>query len=390
MKIVLAGLLSDKNLGDAVIYECAKFLLNTQYAHTDKVHFAGLDLQGLGHARAAAPFAIRKLRGVCRRATRLFATNRYAPEINDLKKYYRKHVKHADAIVIVGGGLIKYKYQKFWLYLTALILVADELGTPVALSGLGVEGYDDADFRCRTLKDSLNRSVVRIITTRDDIVSLSGGYLRGNDSIDCYKVADPAVWSGTVYNVDRDEASKRIGIGLVRGDIFVDNNVGFSRERLVEFYVDLLNELDARRIPWQAFTNGLPRDLDLTAKIFTRLTTPRSVDNVSAPLSAKELVTTISGFRGVIGARLHANIIAYSLGIPSVGLVWNNKLIEFGRQIRHPERFFQHNELDAGLVVDCMLAAIAEGNDPNLLEEHKSSIRSSAYSILKLLRDKDR
>ena len=53
----------------------------------------------------------------------------------------------------------------------------------------------------------------------------------------------------------------------------------------------------------------------------------------------RELVAQISGFRAIVAHRLHASIIAYSLGIPSVGLVWDKKVRAFGIMTGR-ERFF--------------------------------------------------
>lgn len=72
----------------------------------------------------------------------------------------------------------------------------------------------------------------------------------------------------------------------------------------------------------------------------------------------------IAGFRAIIAHRLHANIIAYSLGIPSVGLSWDHKVVDIGT-ISGRERYFTHvTATTPADTVALLHAAIAEGIDP--------------------------
>lgn len=55
-----------------------------------------------------------------------------------------------------------------------LIEVADEYGINVYFNAVGIEkGYDISDFGCRTVKDYLNYSNIKMFTTSDDIETLN-------------------------------------------------------------------------------------------------------------------------------------------------------------------------------------------------------------------------
>lgn len=61
------------------------------------------------------------------------------------------------------------------------------------------------------------------------------------------------------------------------------------------------------------------------------------------PKSVDELVNIISSFDAAVVTRLHSSIIAYSFDIPTIGLVWNNKQLMFGKAIKHSERFIEES-----------------------------------------------
>jgi polysaccharide pyruvyl transferase WcaK-like protein len=383
-RIILAGLLTDRNLGDIVIADCAKFLYNEETRQFSDVEYAGIDLAGYNKFIRKKPYIIRKMYGVKYRLFRLLNKDTIIKKREQYSNYYAPQIKDASLVVIVGGGLIKYKYQDFWIWLSGLIDAAGKYNIPVVLNALGVEGYDENNIKCQFLKEALNKPVVSVITTRDEIDTLKNLYLKGNEKIVKRLVADPAVYASSAYNVRKNGQSNIVGVGLIRGTIFMDNNVNFSKEEVVQLYIDVLSELEKRKILWKMFTNGLPADLELAEEIFRGIGKPDEAKNIIVPNTSKELVETISGFKGVIAARLHACIISYSLEIPAIGLIWNDKLSLFGKQIGYPNRFINSTQFDKEYIVNELDKAIAEGYDLEKMETYKRTVKDSIKEILKI------
>lgn len=358
MRIVFAGLPANTNYGDVAIFHCCKTLAS-ECLSGEEMDVVDLDLQEEDVRYARRPFPTRKVLGLVRRIRALADDTPGEWQRRRLESYYASRIAGASVLIVAGGGLIKYSYQRFWFYLDSLLAAAQRCNVPVVLNAVGVEGYDPSDAKCRVLKNALSRPIVKAITTRDDLKTLKDGYLPKLNDVFCDRVADPAVWSADAYGVKRDASSDVVGVGLVRGGIFRDNGIDFGPADVVAAYVGILNELDARGISWKLFTNGIPQDLELAQDIFQVIHSRRSTPEVAVPTSARELVETIAGFKGVIAARLHANILSYSLGIPSVGLVWNDKLPMFGACIGYPERFIGHKTFNQpGLVVDRLTKAM--------------------------------
>ena len=52
----------------------------------------------------------------------------------------------------------------------------------------------------------------------------------------------------------------------------------------------------------------------------------------------EDLFEHLSNYDGVISCRLHPNIISFSMGIPSVGLIWNTKVANFYHAVGYDNR----------------------------------------------------
>ncbi|WP_299330803.1 polysaccharide pyruvyl transferase family protein [uncultured Psychrobacter sp.] len=372
--ICFAGLLSETNLGDIVIIESTEGLYKKSLAGKGNFEFKRLNLQF-----GQVSFLNKVVRKLKRLATEKLKLDGNRLEIEMLKKHYRSQLKEAELVVLVGGGLIKYKYQGVFLYLIALIETAEELGIPVVINAAGVEGYSETDPRCQLLKMSLNKDIVKSITTRDDLETLSKKYMHQDSKIHIDKVADPAVYSDEIYKTNKQE-SDTYGIGLVRGGIFLDNERQLTPEEVAIFYADLISEVESRGLKYQMFTNGSSSDNELLPLIKNKL--GRNHLELIVPKQDDELVNVISTFTTVIAARLHANIISYSLNIPSIGLVWNDKLALFGDDIGYPERFFEYNQLDAKKIVDAAVLANEQGYEQGQWNKYKSTAKSNIDVIV--------
>lgn len=373
-KVYFAGLLSEKNLGDIVIIESTEGLYREALFGKGDFIFKRLNLQF-----SNLSFVMRVVRKLRRMSFKMLKVDANKYELSLLKNYYRKQLKDADLIVLVGGGLIKYKYQEFFLYLTALIDVAEEKNIPLIINAAGVEGYDENDARCQLLKDSLNRSIVKSITTRDDIETLNNKYIEPGAGVHTDKVADPAVYCNEIYQIEKNK-SDVFGIGLVRGGIFLDNEREFGPDNVVDFYAELITEMETRGLKYQLFTNGASADIELVPAIERKLNN-RKLD-VIAPSEDKALIETISTFTTVIAARLHANIISYALNVPSVGLVWNDKLTLFGEDIGYPERFFEYNEFDVKRIVDAAVLANEQGYEQQQWISYKKTAKDNINYLI--------
>lgn len=322
---VLLVSIVNRNLGDTVIADTARYYIEKAISHIQNITY------------------------------QVFQYNIYVedPEL----------LRLADLIIFAGGGLIKYKQEFFYEKVSNILDVAEEKQIPVFFNGVGVEGYEEEDERCQALKQRLNYSCVKGITGRDDIHLLKDSYIT-NTNIRVKKAIDSAIAVPEVYNIRRDKNSKVIGLGIIRDQIFQDYGIdGFDKERQISLWLSMINEIESCGYEWQLFTNGLRADYCFALEILKAAGKENERERylVDRAIFTKQLIQTIAGYKGIIAGRMHSNIIAYALKVPSVGLVWNEKLSYWGERIGYPERFIKPEQMDASYIVSVLIESMKKG-----------------------------
>jgi len=352
LKIVLAEYIN-RNLGDTIIGECAKFLVED---------------------------------ALCRLKVKNY-------QICEYNMYYQDEafIKNADVIVFAGGGLVKYKRERFWEFIPEILKVAEENNIPVFMNAVGVEGYDDSDARCQVLKEALNLSCLKGITVRDDFELLKSKYIMSSKEW-LEPVFDSAVFASKVYgnNSDLNKSGKnKIGIGIARSGLYVDYGyTKATKEYQLDFWSSIIHLLDAQGIQWEIFGNGLKDDLAFEKEVLKYSGISDYSKIVNCPAFGRELYLTICGYTGIIATRLHSNILAFSAGVPSIGLVWNMKLSQFGERIGYPERFYELTEKSPEEVVNDLLQIIRRGVQIATEQDYNTAISPLENFLGKYLSDK--
>lgn len=304
-----------------------------------------------------------------------YVIHHYNMKSNDYEMLAR-----ADLIIFAGGGIIKYKYEQFYVHIPSIIACAARNNIPVYFNAVGVEDFDNHNENCLSLKKALNTSCVKAISVRDDLVTLRTNYLENPDIL-TYKVTDSAIFANEVYGIKRNEHSNTIGIGIARSKIFADNGIPEITKDVQLIMLDsLIRNIEKRGYKWQLFVNGLNSDYEFALEVLSYVGKVAEAGEYLAPrpIESSELVKTIASYKGIVAYRMHANIIAYSLGIPSVGLVWNDKLKFWGERIGYPERFLTKDHFTGEEIADCLQKSIQQG-----IRRQTRSFRNSAYKPLK-------
>ncbi|EGQ8034648.1 polysaccharide pyruvyl transferase family protein [Vibrio parahaemolyticus] len=375
-KLVMVGYTHDTNLGDQVIADSAEYLIKKNIIDSE----FSVERFNLNYSNEFNSFKRVKRKVINKILRRLSSSSSFDYKVGCYKRDYKNKFNDASAIVFAGGGMIKFKYQDCWAHISALVDTVANKPCPIFFNAVGVEGYDQSNYKCRLLKESLNHSAIKMVTTRDDLSLLNDGYIENGD-IKTAQVADSAVFSSEVYGIQK-KSRDVVGLGLVRARIFKDNGIDLDRTQVIDLYASLISELEARGQSYQLFTNGLKSDVDILEDLETYLGKQL---NVIEPQTPRELVELISTFKCTIAARLHACIISYSLTVPAVGLVWNNKVKMFGECIGYPERFFSHQDFDANEIIDRLTLSVAEGYEPNHYERYRETVNTSINKMISMI-----
>lgn len=301
-----------------------------------------------------------------------------------LKKYYEDVLKNADAVVI-AVGMLKYTTQNFSYIFELLNECATVNNIPVMMSAMSIQSGNRNDLRYHQLVRAVNFPSVKAITTRDGEIGcdiLRRFYVQ-REKIAADYVGDPALWIPECYQVKK-RPSELLGIGIIRKRIYKDYGTDFSEEQLMDFYIDLIEELQRRNMNWVMFCNGMPEDYEAGLELIERLNLP-SEKLLPRPRNAEEFLNAICGFKAVFGARLHACIAAFALDIPVAGLLWNSKLECFSQTMKIRQFFSTVEELKGNIVVDKLEGAIKYSYDKALRDWYKMRTKKSIQDYLHML-----
>lgn len=389
-KVVIIGL-ENLNLGDRIIEDTCKYLVKN-LAPDLKIKTMNLfpEEELMEDYKLKYPKTDVLIEKISQRYGRNFICQmldfskwyRFSKKGTSVYRYYEDNLKKSKMVIIAGGGLIKYSRENFWNALYSIVSYCNKARIHVYFNAIGVEGFDKNNFYCQLLKYSLSKKCVKVISTRDDIETLKK-YV-SNKKTELKVVGDPALWSVEKYELNDIQKNDIVGVGLIRGKIFTDYGTEFSEEQILQAYVGIVKELESRGYKWQLFCNGLKSDYRMGKDILSFLGLPVEEQYLAPrPTKAKSLVKRISEYKGIIGARLHSNIISAAYGIPSVSLVWNDKLKFFGEQINHAERFFSKEDFEnPKMVVDKLELAMSEGYDDLIIKNLKLSTKESLEKFI--------
>lgn len=396
--IVLVSLKHDSNLGDQVILLCTEHMLSDCFRelHITDVEIREMDLAGrvgIEYTPARAGRLVMLMLKVVRKAGDIL-------HLKGFTHLMRSHEcrqgiamqcsqicdENTKAIIFVGGGIIKFRGQDFSDQIDVITKYADDHEIPVMFSAVGIEGYDGTNASCRKLQAALNRPCVKVITTRDDFRLLNNTYCKGDMNVRTALVADPACSLSRYISSKQFKEERIIGLGVAREGLFLDYGIEFNKESMLIFWESVIQEIEKRGYKWKIFCNGASSDQLFGEELLQHMGVHDALKHVlleERPTSTQALAGMIARFSGVIVCRLHASIIAYSYGIPAVGLVWNEKQVMFGKAIGCEERFFRVDRFEPGAIVDTLLSAMEKGYDVKAKEKYCRTTETEIRGFLK-------
>jgi polysaccharide pyruvyl transferase WcaK-like protein len=343
--IAIVGLPNTKNLGDPVLMQNTEALVRRAAPDQELVP-VDIEFSDASAVRRFLYKGIRKVAGlVCGKGSNAYWGALIRVQRFCLAGYYRGKLSGAEAVIFAGGGIFKYRYEELGIRVAILVELAAAAGIPVMFNSVGVEGYDAQHPQARYLKAAVNKDAVKVITTRDDLETLQQGYV-ANNHIKTAWTPDSAWWSDVTFaqQIAQKPLRSVVGLGMIRKGIFSDNHFSLTDEELFGFWKGICDELVNRKTPFEFFTNGVQGDSEFIQEFVVRYPEFKEI-TVRIPTESAELVNVINSYSKIIASRMHTSIIAYSLAVPTMSILWNNKIKMFYDQIQHGDRVIDEHEM---------------------------------------------
>lgn len=365
MKIAVIGLYYASNLGDAIICDCVAEWMRTAYpdAQIDIIDIENKKDFPVQTTVSAVTRERRKwnLRRDCWLTKhniddRIYYWN--AVDVSSRESFYDEVGRRGyDAAVFAGGQLFM-----DWLSLDIREFLKrfEKKGVPVFFNACGAGPAYSEKIR-KLLGEKMMSTNIRLISSRDDVECIEKRYLTGGKKVTA--TYDPALWTKETYRQEKRQSSA-VGLGVMYSE-------HASQHKITKFWIDVIRRLDERDIEWKMFCNGAVEDYEYGRRILKKIGKDSDKYICRCAMSPRELVSQIAGFNSIIAFRLHSHIVAASLGIPGVAIVWDEKLRFFYRHLGHPERC--RTIADTGQkIVEALDKAVSEGVDSELVDRQKN------------------
>lgn len=329
------------NLGDGVIAECLEHELRSRLAGVDVV---SLDLAGrhayeepVNARKRAAQFAF--LDRLPRWCSDMVVAGVLGHGLKTrLRPAWRDGLKDADLAIFGGGQLIQDCDLNFPLKLAAAADECRHQGIPITVYAVGVAPSRSARGR-RLLSRLLGmppRPVFLAARDPESALNLATFGWGTADSI----CRDPGLLASRLWPAPPHPPRTRPLVGLcITHPGVVQHHADEPRARdaaphLLDLYAIAVQDLVAGGYDVLCFSDGAGEDELAITAARGRLLAADPADGGRVRIAPRartpgDLARLIAGLDAVVAHRLHAAILAYSYGIPAVGLRWDSKLPAF-------------------------------------------------------------
>ncbi|WP_300394478.1 polysaccharide pyruvyl transferase family protein [Henriciella sp.] len=395
MKLVLLNVKYSPNLGDGIIAECLEAGLRASHpsVKVESCDIAGRKGygQGINRSRELVFAVLDRLPKSVRRQVVAQILKRMIRK--SLARHYAESLSGADAALIGGGQLIADADLNFPLKLDAAAYAAGEASVPVGVYGAGVGSHFtkaglalfrsafSAGLLCACVRDERSRA------------RWDKDFAPPAASI----VNDPGLLSCDTYPHEPRASAERpvIGLGLTNPStlkLHADRE-SLDRRGWTRFFTTLCEDLLELGYDIQLFTNGAHDDHRFAGAVHDGLPDALKTSGHIRPAPAltepRDLAALIAGLDGLIAHRLHANIIAYSYGIPHVGLGWDSKMEGFFGEVGRSDFLVSEARPKAGQVAERLQAAMQLGIDGekrlSVIETTRTQVNELVSKLLETL-----
>ena len=277
-------------------------------------------------------------------------------------------IKGSDLVFFAGGAMLGVNNLGTFENIDHITAIADGLGVPVVFSSIGINNYHADENTAAAMNAILRRKCVKAMSTRED-PAVFAPFTEGC-IFEPVQVCDPAVWTSCVYSeLIADARSKKpsdkktIGINFVRGGLFKANGRGWTLNDEEEYINKLRLALTEAGYECRFFTNGSVLDNNS----LTHFAETYSIDRAQVvyPDCTREVIAAIAGCDAAVNIRMHASIICYSLCVPSLNLIWNEKIEHFYTAIGCPDRAIDPVTVEPRIIAQQAAQLIDESYQPD-------------------------
>lgn len=387
-RIAIAAEIFSTNLGDGVIYESLRYLIN----RIDRnIEILPLDISGRITWYLTDPYASYRLKLI---ALGKIKTAWLYAQLNLLRlrlahkrridQVWSRILSQVDTVIIGGGQLLMDNYLDFPYKLNRLATLAKNKNIPVHLSSIGVGKNWSAEAK-HLVSPLINQAVTITVRDTPSLKNLQKIFPNSKTTV----TSDPAIWAAQVYKTGHNsQPLPRIGLGVINlVDIksHLPKSLPVSEKDLIDFWLQTIRIMIKNKLTPQIFTNGNLEDARLARVLYKIVSRDLAAACTLSkqPINPFELVHQIKDYQAIVAYRLHASLIAMSCNIPSIGLVWDDKITALYQMINKSQFCLTYDHATPELIVAKLTQAMEQGCDQNSINVLKEKALEGVELIIK-------
>lgn len=300
-------------------------------------------------------------------------------------------------IIILGGGTLLKDYRKHskeafsevFMWLRDL-KVAQTLGIPTATFATGVGQIWERRSK-EEISEVLNR--VNLLSVREEYSATRLRELGVAKEI--LVIPDPAM----LYALQFKDAVKksnnlRIAVSLrhwYKSGNYIEDPLAFeSMKSVIAKAFDLLVREHNAELIFIPMRTADPRDDDrlVIMDVMRRMKTRKNIFFVDKRPSPEGFINLLGQADMVVGMRLHSLVVGAALGVPVIGINYDDKVLHFMDSIGQGRFVVPPNLIDSELMLDFILKAIYEhAKISTKISERVQGMLSNEKRYVKMLRE---
>lgn len=392
MKVVQFGLRFSPNVGDGIIADCLAHAIRKTVpgARVEMLDLSGRGAFGQVVVRNRA-LALRVLGWLPPSLRRAVVRARIGRMLDRAEPGWARVVKGANLAILGGGQILADADLNFPLKVARAVKVVKAARVPLVLHAVGVQGGWSSEGRA--LFATLLGADLRQVGLRDEGSRRAWLAEIGGQGPAPVLTRDPGLLAAACYGPV--QPTDRVGICVTDPAILryhADAAVAGAGVAGVGFFRDLVQAVAAAGHRVTLFCNGAAEDRAALDAVIgdpavAAMVLAGTVSLTPPPETPRDLALAIGGMRAVVAHRLHACIVAWSYGLPVVGLGWDRKVESFFASVGAATFFAGEAATTAAAVVQRLDAALAARPDPALrarvLAETEAAVLAAVQSALR-------
>lgn len=371
MNILLIGEQYSPNLGDGVIFSTVEAMIQQDFP--DAVIF-GVDLSGRVTYSDDTDWLLTGWQSFISKrisadiARSLLVKKQLCILLNNQK---------IDVIIFVGGQLFMDYFSRSIL---TIVRQAQKNNIPVIFNSCGFGSNSPSGWK--RIRKALNMSNIVGLSLRDE----AGLKEILPTRIDVVMAADPVMEISKYWNnyhrSKKTSDIKKVGINIMSPWTTHRINPEVGNAYTKRLLTDLINHLDSMGYEWEIYTNGASEDVAYIRGACREI----GIDTqriAPAPETPQKLVELVTSYDAIIGFRMHTHIIAHSFNIPTVGVIWDEKIRDYATQVGLLDNFLDI-DVKSERIIDTFNHTVNQDFQINLPRDRVLSSHFLRQSIEKL------